>query len=307
MRHEVVVSAPAKVNLCLGVGPVRSDGFHPLATVYQAIGLYDQVTATAAASGEWTLEVTGHPRLAVADVPTDDRNLALRAARLLAEHHGLEASARLHVHKGIPVAGGLAGGSADAAATLLACDLLWDTHTPRGDLLALAGRLGSDVPFALTGGTALGSGRGEVVTPAMTRGSFWWVVVESPVGLSTPQVYAEFDRLHQGREVAQPEVPDVLMEALRSGDPARLGAALSNDLQEPALLLRPELAEVLECGLAASAHGALLSGSGPSCLFLAEGRGHADHLAAALDEAGFGPLSVAPGPVPGARPARAPW
>lgn len=299
MSLEVAVTAPAKVNLCLGVGPVRADGFHPLATVYQAIGLYDRVTVRDA--DEVSVVVRGHARLSVAQVPTDEANLAVRAARTLAGHHGLERGVEIVVDKGIPVAGGLAGGSADAAATLLACDELWGLRTPREELLHLAGELGSDVPFGLVGGTALGSGRGEVVTPLPTSGRYWWVVLESLAGLPTPSVYREFDVVHEASTVPHPQIPESLLGALRGGDVAELGAALGNDLQEPALRLRPELREALEHGRAASAHGAVLSGSGPSCLFLCDGRAHAVRVADALSARGLGPVSCAPGPVRGAR------
>jgi len=299
VSRTVTVAAPAKINLSLGVGPRRDDGFHSLATVYQAIGLYDEVSVEAA--DEVSVEVRAHDRLSAADVPTDARNIAVAAARLLAEHHGVERGVRIVVHKQIPVAGGMAGGSADAAATLLACDRLWDLGSTRDELAGLAARLGSDVPFALVGGTAIGSGRGEVVTPLMTLGSYWWVVLESPLGLSTPAVYAEFDAMHEGTEVGAPEIPDALLQALRGHDVADLGAALSNDLQPAALRLRPELQEALAAGLAHSAHGAVVSGSGPSCLFLCEGRSEAVQVAGGLSGSGFGPVSFAPGPVHGAR------
>jgi 4-diphosphocytidyl-2-C-methyl-D-erythritol kinase len=292
----VAATAPAKINLSLGVGAVRPDGFHPLATVYQAIALFDTVTVTAAE--EFTVTVRGHARLSIGEVPTDDTNIAVRAARLLAGHHGLDAAVAVDIEKGIPVAGGMAGGSADAAATLVACDALWGLRTPRPELAALAAELGSDVPFALVGGTAIGSGRGEVVTPVMTRGEFWWVVLESAEGLSTPAVYREFDALHGDAAVPCPEIPDAIMQALRSHDVEGLGAALTNDLQPAALRLRPELALALEEGLLNSAYGALLSGSGPSCLFLCEGQAHAVQVASALQH--LGPVSYARGPVPGA-------
>ena len=302
MSAAVTVSAPAKINLCLGVGTARPDGFHPLATVYQAVGLYDQVTVSEVAgpAGQVTVSVEAQARLDVRGVPTDATNIAARAVRLLAGHHRLERSVHVHIDKGIPVAGGMAGGSADAAGALLACDRLWGLRTPADELAALAATLGSDVPFALVGGTAIGSGRGEVVTPLLTRGQFWWVVLESPLGLSTPAVYREFDALHAGAEVADPEIPDRLVGALLACDVPELGASLSNDLQRAAFRLRPELEAALEDGLAASAHGAVLSGSGPSCLFLCESRTHAAQVADALAARGRGPISLAPGPVPGA-------
>lgn len=299
MSGTVAVTAPAKINLSLGVGPVRADGFHALATVYQAVGLFDQVTVRDA--DEMTVSVLAAARLPVDGVPTDETNIAVRAAVLLARHRGLDRAVEITIDKGIPVAGGMAGGSADAAATLLACDQLWGLHTPKDELLALAAELGSDVPFALVGGTAIGSGRGEVVTPLMTRGEYWWVVLESHQGLSTPAVYRGFDALHHGSPVGPPEIPDALMQALRGHDVADLGAALSNDLQPAALRLRPELARALDQGLVESAHGAILSGSGPSCLFLCEGRSHAVQVSGGLTEHGLGPVSFAPGPVHGAR------
>jgi 4-diphosphocytidyl-2-C-methyl-D-erythritol kinase len=295
----VSVTAPAKINLCLGVGAVRADGFHALATVYQAVGLYDQVTVRDA--DDVSVVVRAAPRLSVDDVPTDHANIAVRAALLLSRHRGVERGVEIVIDKGIPVAGGMAGGSADAAAALLACDHLWRLATPREELTELAAELGSDVPFALVGGTAIGSGRGEVLTPLMTRGEYWWVVLESAHGLSTPQVYREFDALHVARTVPPPEIPDELMRALRGHDVADLGPALSNDLQAAAFRLRPELEVALEQGRAESAHGAILSGSGPSCLFLCESRSHAVQVASGLTAQGLGPVSFAPGPVHGAR------
>ena len=297
--RAVAVSAPAKINLCLGVGPAREDGYHPLATVYQAIGLYDQVTVTPA--DEITVTMRASRRLSVEGVPTDTSNIAARAALVLAEHHGIERGVAITIDKGIPVAGGMAGGSADGAASLLACDHLWGLRTSRDELLELAAELGSDVPFALVGGTAIGSGRGEVVTPLMTRGEYWWVVLESEVGLSTPAVYREFDLMHEGSPARPPEISDQLLSALRRHDVAALGLHLSNDLQQAALRLRPELGRGLEQGRLESAHGAILSGSGPSCLFLCEGRAHAVQVAGGLRSVGLGPVSFAPGPVHGAR------
>lgn len=295
----VTASAPAKINLYLGVGPVRPDGYHPLATVYQAIGLLDEVTVAPAST--YSVTVTGNPRLTLTDVPLDESNIAVRAARLLAEHEGIHGAVAIRIDKGIPVAGGMAGGSADAAATLVACDALWGLACPREVLMELAGRLGSDVPFAIAGGTAVGSGRGELVAPAMVRGDYWWVVVESPDGLSTPAVYAEFDALHAGSPVPEPVIPEALMEALRNSDPSGVADAMGNDLEAAALRLRPELAEVLTAGVQAGALGSLLSGSGPSCLFLCEDKEHAVDVVAALRGAGLGPVSMARGPVGGAK------
>lgn len=293
------VSSPAKVNLALGVGPRRADGYHPLATVYHAIGLFDEVVLRPA--DEEVLTVSGDA-IDVAAVPADDTNLVLRAVRLLGEHHGESLTVAAHIHKRIPVAGGLAGGSTDGAAALVGADALFELHTPRSELVELASQLGSDVPFCLVGGTALGSGRGERVAPVMTRGQYWWVVVPSGGGLSTPEVYAELDRLRGEDDVADPGVPDELMAALAAGDPHRLGAALSNDLERAAVSLRPELMALLDTGHDASACGELVSGSGPTAIFLCEGPDHAEQVRTLLENTpGGAGAQITYGPAHGAR------
>jgi 4-diphosphocytidyl-2-C-methyl-D-erythritol kinase len=303
----VRVRAPAKINLALCVGPSRRDGYHPLATVYQAVSLYDEVHAAWAEPDEFAVTVSGEG----ADlVPTDETNLALRAARLLARDHGQGGSlgALLSIKKAIPVAGGLAGGSADAAAALLACAVLWDLDVGSDELTPLAAELGSDVPFALLGGTALGSGRGEHVVPVLARGGYHWVLAFGHHGLSTPAVYPRHDELGarkaglRGRGGPAFEVPPALMNALRSGDPVALGAALVNDLQPAALDLQPRLRQVLEAGLEHGAVGALVSGSGPTCAFLAANEAAAVDLSVALSADGqCRAVRRATGPVTGAR------
>src|SRR5919199_6892264 len=219
---SVSVRVPAKINLDLAVGPVGPDGYHPVHTVFHAVSLYDDLTVTTSGhDGDITLEVEGEH---VAGVPLDHSNLAVRAARLLAARAGLRLQAHLSLHKGIPVAGGMAGGSADAAAALLGCDIAWRTGMSRTELLRLAAELGSDVAFALVGGTAMGAGRGEQLTPALARGQYHWVLAMSDQGLSTARVYGEFDRLMNGRPVARPRVTDAVMQALRRGDSESLGA-----------------------------------------------------------------------------------
>lgn len=299
MTGSVTVAAPAKINLQLGVGAPRPDGFHPLATVYQALELYDEVTVRAAAGT--TLTVVGED-IEVSDVPRDPANLALRAAALLGSHAGLapaDMGVAMTIRKRIPVAGGMAGGSTDAAAALVACDLLWGLGTPRAELLRLAAELGSDVPFCLVGGTATGSGRGEVVHPVPDTGRYWWVIALADRGLPTPAVFAEFDRQHAGRGLPEPQVAADLLAALAAGDPARLAGVLHNDLEAPALTLRPDLAAVLELGGRAPAIGTLLSGSGPTCLFLCVDEADALEVRDMLRGAGTAAL-VARGPVPGA-------
>ncbi|MFC7732052.1 4-(cytidine 5'-diphospho)-2-C-methyl-D-erythritol kinase [Actinomadura keratinilytica] len=296
----MTVRAPAKVNVRLSVGPPREDGYHDLVNVFHAVSLFDEVTAEPA--DRLRIEVRAAPGspVPVADVPVDDGNLAARAARLVAARLGVEPRVALRIRKAIPVAGGMAGGSADAAAALLACARLWD-EGGRLDLMELAAGLGSDVPFALLGGTAVGLGRGERLTPLPTGGTFHWVFATAHGGLSTPAVYAECDRLREGRDVPPPEASDALAAALASGDAKELGAALHNDLQPAALSLKPELRRTLDAGLELGALGALVSGSGPTCAFLAETGAHAADLAAALAEKGVAAsLLCAHGPVPGA-------
>ncbi len=288
---------PAKLNLHLTVGPRGEDGYHELATVFHAVGLYDELTA----SVDDELSVTVHGEGADT-VPLDGGNLAVRAVELLAAETGNDPGVSLHLDKRIPVAGGCAGGSADAAAALVACATLWDAELSREDLAVLGARLGSDVPFALHGGTALGTGRGEQLTPVLGHGSYAWVLALADGGLSTPAVYGELDRQ---RAVGPPAVagdPAGTLAALRTGDPVALGRALSNDLQEPAFALRPALRRVVLTGRELGALGGVVSGSGPTVALLARSPEHATALAAALAAEDLcRSVRVAEGPVPGAR------
>ena len=296
----VVAQAPAKINLWLSVGTPGDDGFHPLATVFQALSLSDEVRATKAEPGAGiSLSVEGEGASAT---PVDSSNLAWAAAELMANALGVPPDVHLHLSKRIPVAGGMAGGSADAAATLVACDALWRGGLTRDQLMALGAALGSDVPFCLQGGTAVGTGRGDRLTAALARGEFHWVIALAEGGLSTPAVYRECDRLRGVDDVRQPELSDAVMAALRVGDAALLGAALGNDLQAPALSLRPQLRQLLDAGLDAGALGALVSGSGPTCVFLAAGREGALDIAVSLSGSGLcRTVTCTTGPAPGAR------
>jgi len=286
----VTVRVPAKVNVQLTVGGLRPDGFHGLANVFLAVGLYDEVTASRTGGDGFRLTVSGAD---AHQVPLNESNLAARAAKLLAERHGREPDVRLHIAKDIPVAGGMAGGSADAAGALLACDELWDTRTSREELLALCAELGSDVPFAFAGGAALGRGRGELLTPLEVGGTFHWVFAVADGGLSTPAVYRECDRLREAAgtgatadSVPEPEPSQQLLDALRGGDAVALAGALSNDLQTAAVSLRPSLNDTLKAGTAAGALAALVSGSGPTCAFLTVDAESASTVAAALNASG---------------------
>jgi 4-diphosphocytidyl-2-C-methyl-D-erythritol kinase len=295
----VRVRVPAKINLFLRIGDLRSDGYHELSTVYHAVSLYDELTARPGDTLTLTMEGEGAGQL-----PLDETNLVQRAVRLLAEHTGRAPHARLHLRKSIPVAGGLAGGSADAAAALVACDALWGTGLNRDHLADLAADLGSDVPFLVMGGTALGTGRGERVSPVLAPSHTWhWVLAFADEGMSTPEVYAEIDRRRaNGIADAMAGEPDTLLAALRQRDPEVLAATLVNDLQAPAIALRPGLMRTLMAADDVDALAGVVSGSGPTCVFLAADSRHAAAIAASLQRSGLCRTACAvTGPVAGAR------
>nr|WP_219905390.1 4-(cytidine 5'-diphospho)-2-C-methyl-D-erythritol kinase [Actinopolyspora mortivallis] len=295
----ITVRVPAKLNLHLSVGDSRSDGYHELVTVFQALSLVDEITIRTAE--EPGLDVRGEG----AEVtPTGVDNLAWRAVTELARHCGRDPEnpgVRVSLNKGIPVAGGMGGGSADAAATLLALNSLWRLEMGREELAEVAGRLGSDVPFALQGGTALGTGRGERLVPVLARHTYHWVIAMNEEGLRTPDVYGELDRLRQTSSNRVGDVEPVL-EALASGDPRELALLLGNDLQAAAVSLRPVLRRTLRAGVDAGALAGIVSGSGPTCAFLCTDEEAAVRVAAELSGAGVcRTVRVAQGPVPGAR------
>jgi len=299
---RVRVRAPGKINVFLSVGALQDDGYHDVATAYQAVSLYEDVTAELA--DDFTVRFTGP--IDTSAVPVDESNLAVRAARLVAEAGGHRGGVRLTIDKQVPVAGGMGGGSADAAATLLACDTLWGTGLGRDELLRLAARLGADVPFAFAGGTAVGTGRGDELSPALAKGEFHWVLALSEAGLSTPAVYRALDE-HRERYRADirpaPTTPVVeanVLQALRAGDPDLLADCLHNDLQAPAMRLQPGLATTLEVGEKAGALAGLVSGSGPTVAFLVADRDTALEVQVELSAAGLVALR-ATGPVHGAR------
>ncbi|MFJ3304824.1 4-(cytidine 5'-diphospho)-2-C-methyl-D-erythritol kinase [Streptomyces sp. NPDC086549] len=293
---SVTVRVPAKVNVQLAVGAARPDGFHDLANVFLAVGLYDEVTVTPADELRVTCEGPD-----AAQVPLDRTNLAARAAIALAGRRGIDPAVHLHIAKDIPVAGGMAGGSADGAGALLACNTLWNAGASRAELLAICADLGSDVPFSLVGGAALGVGRGEQLTALDVGGTFHWVFAMAERGLSTPAVFREFDRLAEGREIPEPVASADLLDALAKGDPDALAAAVTNDLQPAALSLFPELADTLAAGRGAGALAALVSGSGPTTAFLTRDTESAEKVAAALRASGTcRTVRTAAGPVSGA-------
>ncbi len=297
---SVTVRVPAKVNLQLSVGPRESDGYHQLVTVFQAISIFDDVTIKIGEQGSGVnLTISGDQ---VHGVPTDASNLVVKAVELIADKFEIDIDVSIHIKKSIPVAGGMAGGSADAAATIVAIDELYSLDMTREEMHAIASQLGSDVPFLLSGGTAIGQGRGDQLTAALSRGTYHWVLALSSVGLSTPAVYGECDRLRQGLDISEPQISDVLMQALLSADPSHVGKLLVNDLQPAACSLRPALRLILDVGQEYGALGAIVSGSGPTVAFLVSDEEHGLDLAVALSASGVvGSVTRAYGPVHGAK------
>jgi 4-diphosphocytidyl-2-C-methyl-D-erythritol kinase len=297
VTKSVTVRVPGKVNVYLGVGPREFSGYHELATIFQAVGIYDEVTVSAADS----LTISGLGQFAD-QIPTDETNLAWKAAELVARACGEEPNIHIQIDKAIPIAAGMAGGSADAAATLVACDAYWNAGIPRDQLDAMAATLGSDVPFMLHGGCALGVGRGEVLSPVMIRGSFHWVFATFDEGLSTAQIYEKTDEMRGLEFEDEPEVPTELLSALARGDAPALGRLLHNDLQLAATTSRPQLGRVLEQGIDSGALGAIISGSGPTCAFLVRDESSAIDLVVALKASGLvDDVLRTHGPVHGAR------
>lgn len=297
---SVTVRVPGKVNLYLAVGDRRDDGYHELTTVFHAVSLFDDVTVRTA--DVLSLQMSGEGAEAL---PTDDRNLAWKAAELLADHVGRAPDVAISISKSIPVAGGMAGGSGDAAAVLVAMNHLWELGVPRRDLHALAAKLGSDVPFALHGGTALGTGRGEELATVLARSTFHWVLAFADKGLSTPAVFGEIDRLRESPDRGGPprlDDAEPVLAALASGDPHELAPLLGNDLQPAALSLRSELRRTLRAGDEAGALAGIVSGSGPTCAFLCASASDAIDVGTALSGAGVcRTVRVASGPVQGAQ------
>ena len=297
MRKTVEIQVPAKVNLQLSVGPKKEDGYHEVVTVFQAISLMDTLKISHA--DQFGISIKGDY---TNGVPLDQSNLVYKAVELMSEKFDTGKTIDIEINKNIPVAGGMAGGSADAAATLLGIDALYGLGLSKDELGDVARKLGSDVPFMLHGGTAVGRGHGDEITPALSRGTYHWVIAVSSSGLSTPSVYGECDRLRTGLDIKDPSLNDELLQALLSGDSTRVGKSLNNDLQAAAISLRPALRLILDTGQEYGALGGIVSGSGPSVAFLVADEDHSLDLAVALTSSGVvGSVARAQGPVSGAK------
>ena len=298
MPSSVVTRVPGKINLQLSVGPLQRDGYHPVATVFQAVSIFDDVKIALSDKPGITI----HSAKSDERLPLDKNNLAFKAAELMAKKFDISDGMEITLNKEIPIAGGMAGGSADAGATIVGIDALFSLGLKRNEMEKIGSQLGADIPFTISGGTAIGTGRGDHITPVLSRGSYSWVLALSSSGLSTPAVYNECDRLREGLQVAPPHISDSLLHALSAGDAVALGKALSNDLQPAACSLKPALRLILDVGLDYGALGGLVSGSGPTVAFLAENEDHALDLVVALTSSGVvGNVVRASGPVPGAR------
>jgi 4-diphosphocytidyl-2-C-methyl-D-erythritol kinase len=294
---RAVVRVPGKINLQLSVGPLQKDGYHELATVFQSVSLYDELTITTSDDDSIKIDNEGK-----SGVPEGSENLAYRAAELMRKRFDIDSGILIKIKKEIPISGGMAGGSADAGATIVGIDSLFSLGLNRNEMEKLGSELGADVPFTISGGTAIGTGRGDQITPVLSRGTYHWVLALSSSGLSTPAVYHECDRLREGMDIATPHVSDELLQSLTHGDAKSLGKMLVNDLQPAACSLKPALRLILDVGIDYGALGGLVSGSGPTVAFLAENEEHALDLVVALTSSGVvGNVVRAQGPVPGAR------
>ncbi|MDF2051268.1 4-(cytidine 5'-diphospho)-2-C-methyl-D-erythritol kinase [Arthrobacter sp. Cr_A7] len=303
--RTVRVKAPGKVNVSLDVGPLRPDGYHSVASVYLAVSLYEEVAATSTETPGITVSLSADSTLDLdaVDIPLDGNNLAYKAAAIMADVSEHSTGVHLEITKRVPVAGGMGGGSADAAATLLACDALWNSGLSREELAHLAAELGADVPFSLLGGTAVGLGLGDKLSPALAKAQTHWVLVTADYGLSTPEVYRTLDRLRDAEGVNATEPTGVdpqILTALRSGDAEALSRVLVNDLQRASIELAPSLRDTLGIGESHGAIAGIVSGSGPTVALLADDSLTADGLAEDLRRYGLSAIAVH-GPVPGAR------
>jgi 4-diphosphocytidyl-2-C-methyl-D-erythritol kinase len=275
--------APGKINLVLLVGEPQADGYHPLVTCFHAVDVWETVTVTPA--DEYLVTISGDVNMG--EVPLTEDNLVVKAAKAVAAQLGVDKKVSIHIDKRVPVGGGMGGGSADAAAALIAVDKLWGGGLSQVQLLDIAGTLGADVPFLLEGYSQLGRGNGGELEPVKSQ-PFWWVVVPAVHHLSTPLVYQTLDQQRGGQASSLPhDLPAAFRSALFEGNPERLAPLLINDLQAPALQLLPELETTLAIGRELGALAAMISGSGPTCVLLARNQEHQQLLVGAMTDRGY--------------------
>jgi 4-diphosphocytidyl-2-C-methyl-D-erythritol kinase len=272
---RLVLRTPAKVNLALEILGKREDGYHEISTVLQAIDLFDRLT----------VEDAPDLSLATTDpaLPVGDANLVVRAARALGGAAGVRRGARIALDKRIPVAAGLGGGSSDAAATLVALNRLWGLRWSARRLGELAIGLGMDVPFFLGRGRALATGRGERLEPLPGDGGYALVLTNPNFPLSTREAYGRVPAGWRSEPTGTREV----VAALRLRSAARLGAALTNHLEDVVAPAVPAIGQMKAALLAAGALGAAMSGSGPTVFGVARSLDHARQIRRRVNRAGW--------------------
>lgn len=313
---HVTAVAPGKVNMSLRVGPLREDGYHEVATLYLAVSLQEEVSVVPRDDEAITLSLSERSAFTAAPlddpdaddasapgVPLDERNLAHRAASTLRERMGHRRGVDITLTKNVPVAGGMGGGSADAAATLVACSALWEAGLTKEQLAETGAELGADVPFAILGGAAVGQGVGDELSPLLTRGELHLVIVPAAAGLSTPQVYRRLDAMRAESEVEAeaPQLDPDLVRAVCTADAELIATLMANDLQAPAVSLIPSLEDMLDAGLVDGALQGIVSGSGPTVVFLARDAESAGQVATRLQERTSVWAIPVTAPAPGAR------
>jgi len=299
----ITLQAPAKLNLSLAVLARRPDGFHEIESLMVPVTLHDTLSLRTVPDPDMRLTVRFGGRLArpeaaplCRDVPADESNLVVRAARLLAAEAGETRGLEIELVKEIPSGAGLGGGSSNAAAALVGAARAWGLDWSRARLADLAARLGSDVPFFLVDGPAVASGRGEALMPVKGIPALAAVIACPAAGLSTPAVYAQCAPDGGRRGTAWR-----LAEALVAGDLGAAGDLMLNDLEQPARALSADVVRLLEALAAAGAVRPMLTGSGSACFALARTAAEARGIAARLEAAGWPGVflvNLAAGPTP---------
>lgn len=318
--NRATVRAPAKLNIYLQIGDVREDGYHDITTVYQTIDLFEEVAVTDLSQEDGECDKAEFVHISLSgpesneSIPTDGHNLASKAAKLLAQRYGITPKLHLDISKRIPARGGLGGGSADAAATLIGCNIIWDLHLRKEELMALGALLGEDVPVHIQGGMAIGVGHKQPLIPIPAgpgdhyphhHPDWYWVLgVPYGDGLSTRDVFVQLDAMKGTRGAVDfaSAHNTCLATSWGTENPETLAPRLSNDLERPAGVLLPALVKGLEEGRRdENALAGFMTGSGSTCVFLARSAEGAEALARNLKERElFRNIILAKGPAEGA-------
>ncbi|MBE6546770.1 MAG: 4-(cytidine 5'-diphospho)-2-C-methyl-D-erythritol kinase [Ruminococcaceae bacterium] len=291
MTRQTTERGYAKINLHLDMTGRMANGYHRVETVMQTVSLYDEVTVTLTEDG------TLCASCAITGVPTDEKNIAVRAAALFLGRIGASEGVRIHIEKQIPMAAGMAGGSADAAATLRCLNRLYGEPLTVAELCELGATLGADVPFCIMGGTAYADGRGDRLHPFPAMPDCHIVCACEGEGVSTPWAYRLLDSLYDNFEEGgsyRPVDTDGLKQALTCGTLTEIARSLYNIFETPILRERPVAAELRSLLLENGAVGAMMSGSGPSVFGLFDSECAAENAAEALRQKGYRPYLCRP-------------